>query len=93
MIDAIKKSKDLSFGKSLKDSKGHLYDAVLLHVLHFQKMQGNEIFASIFKKNKASNVLAFLDNESSILTDLKIMNSVPTGIFLPAALREMKQLM
>ena len=93
IIEAIKKGKNLSFGKKLKDSKGHLYDSVLLHVLHFQKMQGDEIFASIFKKNKTSNVLAFLDNESSILTDLKIMNSVPTGIFLPAALREMKQLM
>ena len=93
MIDAIKKGKDLSFGKSLKDSKGHLYDAVLLNVLHNRKMPGDEIFASIFKKNKASNVLAFLDNESSLMTDLKIMSSVPTGIFLPAAFHEMKQLM
>ncbi|MDP1972975.1 MAG: lycopene cyclase family protein, partial [Sediminibacterium sp.] len=93
IIGAIKNGKNASFGKKLKDSKGHLYDAVLLHVLHFQKMHGDEIFASIFKKNKASNVLAFLDNESSIWIDLKIMNSVPTGIFLPAALREMKQLL
>lgn len=93
LIDAIKNDTDLSFGKSLKDSIGHLYDAVLLNVLHNRKMPGDEIFAAIFKGNKASNVLAFLDNESSILTDLKIMNSVPTGIFLPAALREMKQLM
>lgn len=93
LIDAIKNGKDLSFGKSLKDSKGHLYDAVLLNVLHNRKMPGDEIFAAIFKGNKASNVLAFLDNESSLLTDLKIMNSVPTGIFLPAAFQEMKQLM
>ena len=89
LIDAIKNGKDLSFGKSLKDSKGHLYDAVLLNVLHNRKMPGDEIFAAIFKGNKASNVLAFLDNESSLLTDLKIMRSVPTGIFLPAALKEL----
>ncbi len=89
LIKAIKKGKDLSFGKKLKDSKGHLYDAVLLNVLHHRLMPGDEIFASIFKGNKASNVLAFLDNESSLLTDLKIMSSVPTRIFLPAALKEL----
>jgi len=89
LIKAIKKGKDLSFGKKLKDSKGHLYDAVLLHVLHHRKMPADEIFASIFKGNKASNVLSFLDNESSLLTDLKIMSSVPTRIFLPAALKEL----
>ncbi|OYZ02258.1 MAG: hypothetical protein B7Y37_03910 [Sphingobacteriia bacterium 28-36-52] len=89
LIEAIKKGKDLTYGKTMNDSKGHLYDAVLLHVLHHRKMPGDEIFAAIFKGNKASNVLAFLDNESSILTDLKIMSSVPTGIFLPAALKEL----
>lgn len=93
LIEALKKGNSLSLGKTKNDSKGHLYDAVLLNVLHYRKMPGDEIFSAIFKGNKASNVLAFLDNESSILTDLKIMNSVPTGIFLPAALREMKQLM
>ena len=89
LIDAIKNGKDLSYGKTIKDSKGHLYDAVLLNVLHYRKMPGDEIFASIFKGNKTSNVLAFLDNESSLLTDLKIMSSVPTRIFLPAALKEL----
>ncbi|MDP3392383.1 lycopene cyclase family protein [Sediminibacterium sp.] len=89
LIEAIKKGKDLTYGKTMNDTKGHLYDAVLLHVLHFHKMPGDEIFAAIFKGNKANNVLAFLDNESSILTDLKIMSSVPTRIFLPAALKEL----
>ena len=89
IIDAIKKGKEPLFGKTLKDSKGHLYDSVLLNVLHNRLMPGDEIFASIFKGNKASSVLAFLDNESSLLTDLKIMSSVPTKIFLPAALKEL----
>lgn len=89
LIEALKKGNPLSYGKTMNDSKGHLYDAVLLHVLHHRKMPGDEIFAAIFKGNKASNVLAFLDNESSVWTDLKIMSSVPTKIFLPAALKEL----
>ena len=89
IVDALKNHRSLAINKSFAEKKGHLYDAVLLHVLHYQKMAGDQIFASIFKGNKASSVLSFLDNESSLITDLRIMSSVPTGIFLPAALQEM----
>jgi lycopene beta-cyclase len=51
-------------------------------------MQGADIFAAIFKKNKPQTVLQFLDNNSSFLQDLQIMYSVPTTIFLPAAIKE-----
>jgi lycopene beta-cyclase len=73
----------------LQQKKGNLYDAVLLNVLHHHKMEGAKIFESIFSKNTVENVLRFLDNESSIFEDLKIMNSVPTKIFLPAAFYEL----
>jgi len=89
IVNALKQGKSLEINKSFSEKKGHLYDAVLLHVLHYRKMPGDQIFAAIFKGNKASAVLSFLDNESSLVTDLKIMSSVPTGIFLPAALQEM----
>lgn len=93
LVKALKNGEVLSFGKTVDDSKGHLYDSVLLNVLHNRKLGGDAIFAAIFKANKASHVLAFLDNESSVWTDLRIMNSVPTRIFLPAALHELNQLM
>jgi len=89
IVNALKQGESLEINKSFSEKKGHLYDAVLLHVLHYRKMPGDQIFAAIFKGNKASAVLSFLDNESSLFTDLKIMSSVPTGIFLPAALQEM----
>ena len=66
-----------------------MYDAVLLNVLHHHKMQGDQIFEAIFSKTKAATVLRFLDNESSLIEDLQIMNTVPIGIFLPAALQEL----
>ncbi len=73
----------------IHQKKGNLYDAVLLHVLHHHKIPGDQIFQSIFSKINTEKVLRFLDNESSILEDLQIMNSVPTSIFLPAALIEL----
>lgn len=93
IVDALKMGKPIPLKSNFNTAKAHVYDSTLLHVLHHKKMGGAEIFAAIFKNNKATDVLAFLDNESSLLTDLKIMSSVPTGIFLPAAMAELKQLM
>jgi len=93
IVAAMKNGKNLSFGKGFHHAKGHLYDSVLLNVLHNHKMGGDAIFADIFKGMKASKVMAFLDNESNLWTDLKIMNTVPTRIFLPAAMHELKQLL
>ena len=67
-------------------SRHQFYDAVLLYVLYYHKMEGAEIFKRIFAKNKAATVFKFLSNTSNIFEDLQIMRSLPTRIFLPAAL-------
>lgn len=74
---------------SLNDRKFHLYDRVLLHVLAHNKMRGADVFACIFKRNPPERVLQFLDNESSFVNDLRIMQSVPASVFVPAALRSL----
>jgi lycopene beta-cyclase len=74
---------------TITDKKFHLYDSVFLHVLHHKKINGDKIFADIFKANSPATVLKFLDNESSVWQDLKIMNSVDTKIFLQAAFAEL----
>jgi lycopene beta-cyclase len=89
IVAGLKKGKTQFDSIGIQQKKGNLYDAVLLHVLHHHKMPGDQIFQSIFSKNKTEKVLRFLDNESSIFEDLQIMNSVPTPIFLPAALIEL----
>ena len=68
-------------------TRHQFYDAVLLYILENQKMAGDEIFARIFKKNRAATVFKFLSNTSTLLDDLKIMSSLPTPIFLPAAIK------
>jgi len=67
-------------------SRHQFYDAVLLYVLYHHKMEGAAIFKRIFAKNKASTVFKFLSNTSSIFEDIQIMRSLPTHIFLPAAI-------
>jgi lycopene beta-cyclase len=65
------------------------YDSVLLHILKHRQLAGDKIFTQLFKKNKPRQVLRFLDNESSLLTELKIISSLPTWPFLKAALRQL----
>ncbi|MFM8963476.1 MAG: hypothetical protein ACKOGD_06500, partial [Sphingomonadales bacterium] len=60
---------------------------VLLYILEHKKMAGDEIFARIFKKNDSSTVFKFLSNTSNLIEDIRIMRSLPTQIFLPAAIK------
>ncbi len=73
-------------GSTFSQKKFALYDAVLLRVLQEKKLDGSAIFTAIFSKNPPTRVFRFLNNESSLLDDLRIMASVPSRIFLPAAL-------
>jgi lycopene beta-cyclase len=89
IVDSLIKKQEILLQTTWDDKKFRLYDNILLHVLKNRKMNGDEIFARIFQKNKIQDVLAFLDNESSLAADLQIIRSLPNSIFLPAALREM----
>lgn len=64
------------------------YDSTLLHILTHNSLPGDEIFTRLFKKNKAPQVLRFLDNESSVGDELKIISSLPTLPFLKAAWKQ-----
>ena len=72
---------------SVHYTRHQFYDAVLLYILEHKKMAGDEIFARIFKKNDAATVFKFLSNTSTIIEDIRIMVSLPTQIFLPAAIK------
>lgn len=67
----------------------HFYDSILLQILKHKKLSGEKIFSALFKKNKPRQVLRFLDNESSLSDDLKIISSLPTWPFLKAALKQL----
>lgn len=65
------------------------YDATLLNVLVNKRMRGKDIFEKMFAKLPASLILSFLDNTTTLSQELKIMSSLPTPVFLPAAMKEM----
>jgi len=78
---------DYAIQTSVRHTRHAFYDAVLLYILDHNLMEGSEIFKRIFEKNKAATIFKFLSNTSSIWEDIKIMRSLPTSIFLPAAIK------
>ena len=64
------------------------YDNTLLHILYHRKLQGKDIFTRMFAKNDPRQVLKFLDNESTLTEELKIISTLQTFPFLKAALKQ-----
>jgi len=78
-------------GKPLADlpetaSRFRFYDNTLLHILYHRKLSGKKIFTTLFKKNNPTQVLKFLDNETTFAEELKLISTLPTWPFLKAAL-------
>ena len=64
------------------------YDSVLLTVLYNHRLPGKTVFTDFFKKNAAQKVLRFLNNESSVGEEVKLISSLPTLPFLKAAIKK-----
>jgi len=87
IVDALKTT-----GKPFvkNDSKRfNFYDSVLLNVLSDGKISGKEIFTDLFKKNPVEKVFKFLDNETSLSEELKIISTLPTLPFLKAGVKQL----
>jgi len=83
--DVVKKLQALS----KTPARFHFYDNVLLNVLWHHYHPGDQVFTRLFQRNKASQVFRFLDNETSLPEEIRIISSLPTGPFLKAALHSM----
>ncbi|MFM7006891.1 MAG: beta-carotene 15,15'-dioxygenase, Brp/Blh family [Flavobacteriales bacterium] len=69
-------------------SRFAFYDRLLLQILSKEPQRGKEVFGSLFKKNKASDVLHFLDEQTTLVQELRIMSSLPIFLFLKAAFKD-----
>lgn len=67
----------------------NFYDGVLLKVLNNGALSGKEVFTDLFKKNPVQKVFKFLDNETSVGEELKIISSLPTLPFLKAGIKQL----
>jgi lycopene beta-cyclase len=78
-----------NLSKNKKIEKRFLfYDSTLLHILSKNLLPGKTIFYNLFKKNRADKVFKFLDNETTVTEEIKLLNSLPKKIFIKAGVSE-----
>lgn len=85
--DMIRTGKPLT--GPLYPKKFSYYDSVLLNVLATGKLRGEQVFTGMFRKNKPADILQFLNNESTLSSDLRIISSLPLFPFLRAGIKEL----
>jgi len=78
----LKKENDLS--RFYKKTKFWFYDLIFLDVLASHNEEGAVLFSSMFRKGNVKTIFSFLDEESSLWEDLKIILSVPPKRFIQA---------
>lgn len=69
-----------------RPSRYKFYDSLLLKILSQQPELGKHIFQKLFQKNKATDVLSFLDEKTTLSQDIRLFASLPIIPFLQAAL-------
>jgi lycopene beta-cyclase len=82
ILQAFKSDGSPFFEKESIGFKEKLYDSTLLNVLAEGKYEGHQLFSDLFKNTDAKTVFSFLDGESDILEELKVMKSLKTWPFL-----------
>lgn len=70
-----------------------LYDLILLEVLHQNNEMGAQLFGTLFQKNSIQDIFRFLNEEGTILSDIKIMLTLPQWLFIKATFRALRKLM
>jgi lycopene beta-cyclase len=68
-----------------KSKKFRFYDSLFLNVLATRKLPGEKVFKAMFSRNKVKDIFDFLDDESTLNQDIRIIRSLPVMPFLKAA--------
>ena len=85
LVKNLESSNSIQNPKSkIQNWKSYL-DSVLLNVLLTKKHAADDVFTHLFAKNRAAQVLKFLDEDTSFAEDLRIMKTVPLKAFTKAA--------
>jgi lycopene beta-cyclase len=77
-------SKGHPFSVPASSPRRRFYDALMLEVIAAQGDQVRPIMTAMFKNNSIQSIFRFLDEESSILEDMRMLASLPSGPFLRA---------
>ena len=90
LVGSLEVSNNMTNGIKINKWKGIL-DTILLNVMLKKRAPQDKIFTDLFKNNKSSRILKFLDEDTSFFEDLLVINSVPKTPFIKAAWQVLTQ--
>lgn len=67
--------------------KYKFYDSIFLRVLSEKRIPAASVFHDLFSKLPAPLIFAFLDEESTLIQDIRLMYALDKGVFMSAAIR------
>ena len=81
IVEALKRTNSPVTNIS-KSKRFVLYDALMLKVLQDKGAFAEKVFSNLFQKNPIDRLFRFLDEESSVMEEVRLMNTTPKGLFL-----------
>ena len=92
-VERIVKSLEIGVnpGETLRFNRFRWYDKVLLRVLEEKTYPGEQLFMRLFRRNPIQRMLAFLQGESRILMEIKVMQTAPLKEFIGSAMSVLMQ--
>jgi lycopene beta-cyclase len=87
ILNAYKTQSEPKFSINTIPKIHQWFDSTILQVLHKKQYLGDQIFTDIFRQVDAETVLKFLDGETSLIENIKVMNSVKARHFIKPFLK------
>lgn len=88
IVEQLKKTGKPFYHPSKMDRRYHWFDKVLLNVLIKRHVPGDIVFKNMFQKNPIRSIFRFLDNETKLHEELRLIATLPTIPFLQAGMEE-----
>lgn len=88
LVGNLKKNIHPLTPKTVFQKRFNWYDSVLLHMLYHKKMAGSRIFTLLFKRNRVKTIFRFLDNETNLLEEGYLLNTLPQIPFMKVGVKE-----
>jgi len=88
IVEQLKKTGKPFHHPSTTDRRYHWFDKVLLNVLIKRRVPGDQVFKKMFQKNPIKRIFRFLDNETYMGEEIRLISTLPTIPFLKAGFEE-----
>ena len=85
LVEFLQRNHDLR--NFYKPNRFRFYDMLLLDILAEKNQLGSKIFSAMFRTGKPSLILKFLDEQTSLSEDLKVILKCPASLFISALSR------